>query len=268
MANFDDQVMGLTGLTINGSSTAPSQSELTQFLTDGAKEIINQLPIELKEKCMAITALTSSSGQDLDGFGEVVFVSRETGDTTSIYAPCRKIPSMYGGMAADSSSLMYYGTATDPVYWVDGTGDAATLFVKPNPDSDQDAKIFHISYPSVAYNGNGTITSFPDEAEYLVVLYAAIKSLQSAMGEMNASIVHSDQDGSWTTANTSGQNQGWGQVKHWIENEEDNELAQVQVAALSAELQQFVTEYQWYQGQQAKLQQDYDKGLAALKGGQ
>ena len=237
MANFDDQVMGLTGLTINGSSTAPSQSELTQFLTDGAKEIINQLPIELKEKCMAITALTSSSGQDLDGFGEVVFVSRETGDTTSIYAPCRKIPSMYGGMAADSSSLMYYGTATDPVYWVDGTGDAATLFVKPNPDSDQDAKIFHISYPSVAYNGNGTI-------------------------------VHSDQDGSWTTANTSGQNQGWGQVKHWIENEEDNELAQVQVAALSAELQQFVTEYQWYQGQQAKLQQDYDKGLAALKGGQ
>ena len=49
---------------------------------------------------------------------------------------------------------------------------------------------------------------------------------------------------------------------------EDNELAQIQIAALSAELQQFVTEYQWYQGQQAKLQQDYDKGLATLKGGQ
>jgi hypothetical protein len=266
MANFDDQIMGLTGLTINGSSTAPSQSELTQFLTDGAKEIINQLPVKLKEKCMAITALTSSSGQDLDGFGEVVFVSRETGDTTSIYAPCRKIPSMYGGMAADSSSLMYYGTATDPVYWVDGTGDAATLFVKPNPDSDQDAKIFHISYPSVAYNDNGTITNFPDEAEYLVVLYAAIKSLQSAMGEMNASIVHSDQDGSYTAI--SSLSQGWENVRFWLENEEDTEMSQGTIAALSAELQQFVTEYQWYQGQQTKLQQDYDKGLEALKGGQ
>ena len=52
MANFDDQVMGLTGLTISGGSSAPSQSELTQFLTDGAKEIINILPPNLKEKAM------------------------------------------------------------------------------------------------------------------------------------------------------------------------------------------------------------------------
>ena len=61
-------------------------------------------------------------------------------------------------------------------------------------------------------------------------------------------------------------------INEWVHiaitREEDNELAQIQVTALSAELQQFVTEYQWYQGQQAKLQQDYDKGLAALKGGQ
>ena len=187
MANFDDQVMGLTGLTINGSSTAPSQSELTQFLTDGAKEIINQLPSNLKEKCMAITALTGSSGQDLDGFGEVMFVTRETGDSTTIYAPCRKIPSMYGGMASDSSSLMYYGTTTDPVYWVDGTGDASKLYIKPNPTSDSDAKIFHISYPSIAYN-ESSIANFPDEAEYLVPLYGAIKALQSAIGAKAASL--------------------------------------------------------------------------------
>ena len=265
MATFEAQVEALTSLSIDGSSS-PTQTELTQFLTDGAKEIINLLPEKLKEKCMAITALTGSGGQDLDGFGEVMFISRETGDSTTIYAPCRKIPSMYGGMAEDSSSLMYYGTATDPVYWIDGTGDASKLYVKPDPTPSSDAKIFHISYPSVAYNDNGTIANFPDEAEYLVVLYAAIKSLQSAMGEMNASIVHSDQDGSYSAI--SSLSQGWENVRFWLENEEDTEMSQGTINALSAELQQFVTEYQWYQGQQTKLQQDYDKGLAALKGGQ
>ena len=58
MANFDDQVMGLTGLTVNGSSTAPSQPELTTFLTDGAKEIINVLPRNLKAKCTTSVSYT------------------------------------------------------------------------------------------------------------------------------------------------------------------------------------------------------------------
>ena len=40
MATFEAQVEGLTSLSIDGSS-APTQTELTQFLTDGAKEIIN-----------------------------------------------------------------------------------------------------------------------------------------------------------------------------------------------------------------------------------
>ena len=43
MATFEVQVEGLTSLDINGSS-APTQNELTQSLTDGAKEIINILP--------------------------------------------------------------------------------------------------------------------------------------------------------------------------------------------------------------------------------
>jgi pantothenate kinase-related protein Tda10 len=34
--------------------------------------------------------------------------------------------------------------------------------------------------------------------------------------------------------------------------------------ALSSEMQQFVTEYQWREKQQAKLQADYEKGLQAL----
>ena len=39
MATFEAQVEALTSLSLDGSS-APTQSELSQFLTEGAKEVI------------------------------------------------------------------------------------------------------------------------------------------------------------------------------------------------------------------------------------
>ena len=185
--DFAAEVHALSGFDADSSSTVDGvdteetfRVHTAQWLTDGAKEVINHLPPSLKEKCMAISPLTDGNGLDVDAFGEILFVQRETGDSTTIYAPCRRIPSMYGGMAGDSSSLMYYGTTTDPVYWIDGTGDASKLYVKPDPTANSDAKIFHISYPTVAYDAI-TITNFPSEAEYLVVLYAAIKATEYMM---------------------------------------------------------------------------------------
>ncbi len=186
MANFDDQVMGLTGLTISGGSSAPSQPELTQFLTDGAKEIINLLPGELKEKAMSITNLyigNTDTIMDLDGKGEIFYVTRENADS-GVYAPCRKINAMYGDLTNDSENIIYGASATDPVYYVESNSSGnSTLFVKPTPTAAQPAKVYHIAYPSVAYN-DSAIANFPDEAEYLVPLYGSIKALQSAMGAM------------------------------------------------------------------------------------
>ena len=50
MATFEVQIEGITQLAITGS-TNPTQDELTQFLTDGAKEIINILPPHLLALC-------------------------------------------------------------------------------------------------------------------------------------------------------------------------------------------------------------------------
>ena len=268
MATFSVQIQALVG--------SITESEIDDWCAEGAKEIINQLPRELKEKCMTITNLyigNSDTTMDMDGKGDILYVTRENADS-GVYAPCRKISSMYGDLTNDSDNIIYGATSTDPVYYVESNSSGtSTLFVKPTPTSAQPAKVYHVGYPSVDASAVSTIANFPDEAEYLVILYASIKVLQNKMNEMHASIVHSDQDGTYTAptdlnlSSPTG-SQGWEQVRHWIEREEDNELAQIQVTALSAELQQFVTEYQWYQGQQAKLQQDYDKGLAALKGGQ
>ena len=184
MAEFQEQVMGLTGLTIDASSTSPSRAEFTTFLTDGAKEIINILPLKLKQKCVSATGVGTDFKVDLDGLGEILYVTRENADS-GFLVPCREIPSMYGGLAfSGSGHMMYEPSVTDPVYWIDGdTSGAATLYVKPTPTAAQPAKVYHLGYQNVDASGQDVIPNFPNEAEYLVVLYAAIKVLQNKMNE-------------------------------------------------------------------------------------
>ena len=191
--DFAAEIHNLTGYDADDASgTATDGTALSlqadRWLVEGAKEVINQLPSNLKEKCMTFTNLTASAGttRDMDGIGGVFHVTRKNGDSGN-YAPCRKILAMYGDMSNDSGSMMHYASATDPVYWIDSNGsDAATLFVKPTPTDAQPAKAYHISYPSITCSDVSTIPNFPDEAEYLVVLYVAIKVLHNKMNEMNS----------------------------------------------------------------------------------
>ena len=78
MATFEAQVEGLTSLAIDGSS-APTQTELTQFLTDGAKEVINILPEGLLPLCSSSVSFTSGSASTLNT-GKVLHVLRSDGD--------------------------------------------------------------------------------------------------------------------------------------------------------------------------------------------
>ena len=175
MANFDEQIQDLVG-------TFTDQSSMDDWMTHGARELLNILPYPLKRKCTTFTLLNADNTTiSLDGLGEIMHVTRENADS-GYYKPCREIPAMYGDMSNDSSDLMFYATATDPVYWIDSnSSDAATLFVKPTPTNNQPAKVYHISIPSINASDVSTIANFPDEAEHLVVLYAAIKAAQSLL---------------------------------------------------------------------------------------
>lgn len=257
MANFDAQIQSLVGTA--------DQTEMDTWASEAVVELTNLFPAKLKQKCAQLTALNDSTPMDLDSIGEVLYVTRKNGNSGH-QVSCRVISPINAGLVEDSSSL-HYATSTDPVYWMESQSDVAKLVVKPDPSSLQTSNVYHIGYTSVDVSSTDTIANFPDEAEYLVVLYVGVKVLQNKMNEMHASIVHSDQDGSFTASNTSGQEQGWQLIRHWIENEEDSEMATVNIQALSGEMQQFAGEYQWYQAQQVKLQQDYDKGVQILIGG-
>ena len=171
MATFEAQVEGLTSLSIDGSS-APTQTELTQFLTDGAKEILTALPKNKKAMYTTSSALDNSTTYLTLGGSEVLGVMRDDG---TINQPCRRIASTLSGRAQDSAEMIY-GTSTDPVWWV--VNNILSIFPEPGSSG---ATVQTLAYPAVAY-GDSSITKFPDEAEYLVPIYASIKAIQNALG--------------------------------------------------------------------------------------
>ena len=177
MATFEAQVEALTSLDIDGSS-APTQSELSQFLTDGAKEILNTLP-RSKQALFTTANDLNGSSQSLTLLGSEVFsVTRDDG---TINQPCRKVPAELNGRIRDADDMMA-ATVTDPAYYVTNN----VLVVVPSPTNDQNAHVHTLNYPTVAFS-DSTIAKFPDDAEYLVPIYGAIKSLQNSLGALSLS---------------------------------------------------------------------------------
>jgi hypothetical protein len=103
----------------------------------------------------------------------------------TIDQPCRLIPAWKRGRAADSSD-MEYATATDPVYY---TNDGKFNILPSGGSGNKLVSIPTYSQSSpLDASAISTITNFPNEAEYLVVLYAAVKALQQAMNGKSSSL--------------------------------------------------------------------------------
>ena len=190
--------------------------------SEACKEIINQLPLKLKEKCATLSVLNATNGTtlDLDAKGDIFYATRLSADSGGFYIPCRQIPSQYGDLSNDSTNLTYYATAGDPVFWIaPNSSGNPTLFVKPTPTNAQPSNVSCVAYPTVNVDASSTveIPNFPDEATYLVVLYTASKQAQNFMAQEAAN--------------------------------EDSEL------------------YALYSDMYTKLNAEYMKGLAILKGG-
>ena len=190
MATFQTQVQALTSLSLNDLTSSPSRAELSQYLTDGAAEVINAMPPRLKYLCATEDSFTStavgSEAETLES-SSVLSVTRNDG---TIEQPCREIPSSLRGRASDSDDMIA-ATATDPVYYI-YNGKLNALPASGN------CKYLEVNNPTVAY-GDSSISNFPDEYEYLVPLYGAVKSLQSVLSSRSS---NSDIDTALTAMNT------------------------------------------------------------------
>ena len=163
MATFSAQIQSLAG-----SVTEP---EIDQWMMDGVRENINIFPPKLKEYCYSKQTFTSAAA---NSEAETMI----TGQLGSVYAgsvECREIRPMDKHKASSSTSLEY-ATSTDPVYYVEGN----KINILPASSS---GIYYVISNPSIDASADSAIANFPNESEYLVVLYAAIKVLQNKMNE-------------------------------------------------------------------------------------
>ena len=164
MATFSAQVVDLVG-------AFSDETALDSFITEGANEVINAMPRSMQERVAEETTVTS--GTTTSEGHKVLYMLRS--DST-IDQPCRRIPANKRGRAADSDD-MEYATTSDPAYYVkDGKfnilpSGAGLLVSMPTYSQTSPLDASAIS----------TITNFPNEAEYLVTLYAAIKALQQNM---------------------------------------------------------------------------------------
>ena len=166
MATFSAQVVDLIG-------AFSDETALDSFITEGANEVINAMPRSIQERVAEETTVTSGTTPS-EGH-KVLYMLRNDG---TIDQPCRRIIASKRGRAADSSD-MEYATATDPVYYVQD-GKFSIL-----PSGGSGNKL--VSMPTYSQasaldaSSLSAITNFPNEAEYLVTLYAAIKALQQNM---------------------------------------------------------------------------------------
>ena len=186
MADFQSQAMGLTGLTIDASSTAPSRTEFSQFLSDGVIDVTSK-HIAVKPLddylFLAVSSEQTSQGLDLNG-ARITSVIRESG-TDNDWRVCSEIhPSRQGQAVATGS--MYLATTHNPVYTILDNG-AVSVF--PTPGSDPNAfKVYYVNNSPAETDGTALdhastgIKWFPEDKVYLVVLYASMRSLQAKMG--------------------------------------------------------------------------------------
>ena len=170
MATFQVQIEDMIG-TVGGSSS--DTTAISSFLTDAAKEVISLMPENLLRLCASEVTFTpqaagSESSASLLNTGKVFNIRRNDG---TIDQPCRLIASNLKGRASDSDDLDF-ATVTDPVYYIESN----YLNVLPSSSSAV-GKYSEVQYPTVSY-GDSSIATFPDEFEYVVVLYAAVKGME------------------------------------------------------------------------------------------
>ena len=172
MATFSAQVVDLVG-------TFSDETALDTFITEGANEVINAMPRPILERVAEETSVTD--GTTTSEGHKILYVLRNDG---TIDQPCRLVPAFKRGRIQDSSD-MEFATTSDPAYYIqDGK-----INIFPNGNGLMVSVPTYSQSSPLDASGISTITNFPDEYEYLVTLYAAIKALNQ-----NLSALHSNSD--------------------------------------------------------------------------
>jgi hypothetical protein len=181
LATFEEQVEGITGLTI-GSSPAPSSNVFTDMLREGVRDVVNKMIVLRPEEIPKFTATTDSgAGTSVAKTGKILSVMREHA-STSILRKCTLISPNTRYEATDSDSLFYRSEVNPGYYELNGSIHTVPAAAE---SGNNNVVVTQVTYDAGLVGGDtyggGNISNFPTDYEHLVILYSAIQCLQAAI---------------------------------------------------------------------------------------
>ncbi len=183
MATFEEKVETLTGIKIASTGSVPTQGELTQFLQDAVFEVVNRI-ITINPKEISKFTATTTSHSHIAKTGKILSIVREHNSTT-ILRSCTPIAANERGQALDKESL-YYRTMYNPAYYeLDGN---IHIIPAASATGDNDLIVTQVTYDTGVAFGDVVPDNFPNEYNYLVVLYASCKSLQAQLHSIEGNL--------------------------------------------------------------------------------
>jgi hypothetical protein len=205
--NFDDQVEMLTGITISGSGTVPTETQLTQMLLDGVIDV-TQKHLAIKPHDAPLFARSTSTSDSQGGLGtnigRLISVVRESG-TNDDWRGCREVTLDVQSRVTDASSI-HYASKFNPAFLRGGDG-AVLVYPAPAGGGVDSYKVYYVnetpvnsSDASLAYN-HSDLNYFPKDKVYLVILFASIRSLEAAIASTSGA--NSDITTALTAINTN-----------------------------------------------------------------
>ena len=176
--SWETDIEGITQISIESSNSAPTQSELSDFLNEGIKDLTNKIVFNNPPEAYKFAAESNTDASSgIPVSGKILSVVRENGNTTDL-RPATPISPELRYLATDKTSI-YYRSVYNPCYYILNR----YIYVLPAPESNNRALVSQINYATTAYS-QSAIGDFPDEYEDLVMKYAAAKACQAAASDI------------------------------------------------------------------------------------
>ena len=166
MANFASRIKSLTNIDTTDST---NQTYISDWLTEGSREVINVMPMQCLWNVSTNTDITTSDGISVNNCKILDVVRYDNVD--SIDYPCMPMDASLRGRASASSGWMQESTNESPIFYLLN----GFIFILPTPDSTSKGKVSVVTYPVVSYDST-FIAQFPNDAEHLVVNYASVRA--------------------------------------------------------------------------------------------
>ena len=245
---FSNQIKALIGdLTF----TTGELNNISQYLQDGVVEVINRISTINPTESIKFAITESTTGSDgIRVRGKIMSVVRAH-DSTTILRPCQIMDPAFRYEATDVDSFNYRSAYNPAYYILDGK-----VQVVPAPESDSALHVTHIYYDDAVSYEESTISNFPPEFIYIVVLFAALRTILYKLSDKDnllpnvilpspptAISIDSNflQDNIDTPNFTSPimQLPNWADVDKWISDEEDSEMSAARIQDINTRISEF-----------------------------